>query len=223
MDIHAPLEPIHTWKDIAIHLGIVTIGLFIALMLEGLVEYVHHRHVVAEARTNIRLEIVDNHTAAQKNVKDLDRNIRAMESNIRTIHLLEQKTAGHLSLENSMQYSTMGDAAWSTARDTGALAYMPYAEVQRYADIYTEQSEVNQQANRAAHNEFQLLAPTVMGTDFKDLSPSEFEGMLHGSASSLLDLCVLRQVIEQLDQQYVNDLGGASNSVKIDSCSNLMQ
>jgi hypothetical protein len=34
---------------------------------------------------------------------------------------------------------------------------------------------------------------------------------------------VLRQVIEQLDQEYVSDLGGASNSVKIDSCSNLMQ
>ncbi|HEX4154286.1 MAG TPA: hypothetical protein VHY48_01615 [Acidobacteriaceae bacterium] len=223
MDIHAPLEPIHNWKDIAIHLGIVTIGLFIALMLEGLVEYVHHRHIVAEARANIRQEIEDNHKAAQDNVKDLDRNIRAMESNIRTIHLLEQKAAGHLSLVNSMQYSAMGDAAWSTARDTGALAYMPYAEVQRYADIYTEQSDVNQQANRAAHNEFQLLAPTVMGTDFKDLPPGEFDAMLHGSASSLLDLCVLRQVIEQLDQQYVNDLGGANNSVKIDSCSNLMQ
>jgi hypothetical protein len=223
MDIHAPMEPVHTWKDFAIHLTIVTIGLFIALMLEGLVEYVHHRHIVAEARANIRQEIEDNHEAAQDNVNDLNRNIRAMEANIRTLHLLERNTPGHLSLENSMKYSAMGDAAWSTARDTGALAYMPYAEVQRYADIYTEQSDVNQQANRAAHNEFQLLAPTVMGTDFKDLPPGEFEDMLHGSASSLLDLCVLRQVTEELDQQYVSDLGGAGNSVKIDSCSNLMQ
>lgn len=224
MDIHAPLEPIRGWKDIAIHLGIVTIGLFIALMLEGLVEYVHHRHIVAEARANIHQEIEDNHKAAQNNVKDLNRNILAMETNIRTIHLLEKKTANqHLTLENSMQYSAMGDAAWSTARDTGALTYMPYAEVQRYADIYTEQSDVNQQANRVAHNEFQLLAPTVMGTDFKDLPPSEFAGMLHGSAASLLDLCVLRQVIEELDRQYVNDLGGARDSMKIDSCSNLME
>jgi hypothetical protein len=224
MDVHAPHEPVHTWKDFAIHLAIVTIGLFIALMMEAGVEYWHHRHVVAEARANIRQELEDNHKAAQENVKDLDRNIRAMESNIRTIHLLEQKPTGqNLSLVNSMQYSTMGDAAWSTARDTGALAYMPYAEVQRYADIYTEQSDVNQQADRAGHNEFQLLAPTVMGVDFKEMPPSEFEAMLHGSASSLLDLCVLRQLIEELDQQYVSDLGGAKNSVKIDSCSNLMQ
>ena len=38
MDVHAPHEPINTWRDFALHLIIVTIGLLIALSLEALVE-----------------------------------------------------------------------------------------------------------------------------------------------------------------------------------------
>lgn len=64
MDIHAPQEPVHSWRDFFTHLTIVTIGLFIALMLEAAVEAMHHRHLVHEARDNIRTELQLNHQAA---------------------------------------------------------------------------------------------------------------------------------------------------------------
>ena len=69
MEIHPPSEPIHNWRDLLTHLGVITIGLFIALSLESLVEYMHHRHIVREARENIRLEIEENHMAAQETRK----------------------------------------------------------------------------------------------------------------------------------------------------------
>lgn len=28
MDVHPPHEPVHTWRDALMHLGIVTVGLF---------------------------------------------------------------------------------------------------------------------------------------------------------------------------------------------------
>ena len=75
MDVHAPHEPIHTWRDIALHLGIVTVGLFIALSLEAFVEHLHNRHLVAEARANIREELESNHQAAQRDLVYLQQDI----------------------------------------------------------------------------------------------------------------------------------------------------
>ncbi len=60
MEIHPPHQPVLTVKEALVHLGIVTIGILIALSLEGLVEWQHHRHLVAEARENIAEEIRDN-------------------------------------------------------------------------------------------------------------------------------------------------------------------
>jgi hypothetical protein len=51
LDVHAPHETIHTWKDFLIHLTTIVIGLLIAVGLEQTVEYFHHRHQVAESVT----------------------------------------------------------------------------------------------------------------------------------------------------------------------------
>jgi hypothetical protein len=59
MEIHAPDKPILTIKEAIVHLAIVTIGILIALSLEGLVEWRHHRELVQEARANIADEIRD--------------------------------------------------------------------------------------------------------------------------------------------------------------------
>jgi hypothetical protein len=38
LDVHAPHEPIHTWKNFFIHLATISIGLLIAIGLEQTVE-----------------------------------------------------------------------------------------------------------------------------------------------------------------------------------------
>ena len=60
IDIHPPEQAAHSWRDIFIHLATITVGLFIALSLEGCVEWQHHRHLVREARENIRTEMQEN-------------------------------------------------------------------------------------------------------------------------------------------------------------------
>jgi len=224
MDIHAPEHPIHTWRDFFVHLFTITVGLFIALMLEAGVEWLHHRHIVTEARENIRTELEQNHRAMDGNIRDLGRNLQTMKDNIRTINVLRKGSkSNNLSLAYSMQFSNPSEAAWNTARDTGALAYMPYSEVQSYADLYATQSDTNRQATEIAHHEFTLLAPTEMGLDVENLPPAEYESMLHGSASALIEICAFRQQVEELDQFYLSALGKDPKTVKIDSCSNLMQ
>lgn len=220
MDIHAPHEPVHTWRDFFTHLVIVTIGLFIALMLEALVEYIHHRHIVHQARENIRIELEANHKSAQEDVTYLTTNMKNIESNIRTLQLLRKSHDVHGSLTNSMVFSNFDEAAWLTARETGALAYVPYNEVQTYADIYGDQALVNKKAQDVADNEFRALAPTLTGDDMGHLSPEVYQSMLQTNATVLIDLCTLRQYVQQLDNRYAGQLG--LPAVKQTDCANLM-
>jgi hypothetical protein len=47
--------------------------------------------------------------------------------------------AQHASMSINSSSVTMTDTAWKTAQMTGALAYMPYEEAERYSDIYKMQ------------------------------------------------------------------------------------
>jgi hypothetical protein len=207
MDVHAPHEPVHTWKDFAIHLAIVTIGLFIALMLEAGVEYWHHRHIVAEARANIREEIKENQEAAQKNLVYVQNSIDTIKNNVKTLHVMVTRPKNfHGSLTNTMRFESFHDAAWQTARDTGALSYMPYEEVQRYSDVYMFEHMVNQKAIDTAERNFRASAPVYMGYEMDKLPDAEYMEMLRGNASTQMDLEVLQQYVQQFEDQCANEL-----------------
>jgi hypothetical protein len=220
MDVHAPHEPVHTWKDFLVHLSIVTIGLFIALMLEAGVEYWHHRHVVAEARANIREELENNHENAQKDIGYLSKNLKNVAGNIRTLREMETEPKAHGSLENTMSFASLDDAAWRTARDTGALAYMPYDEVQKYSDIYADQQAVNEKARTTADREFLALTPIVVANGPENVRTADFDVMLHENGASMIELCTLKQYVQQLDGQYIRALQLKVAPPKVSDCEN---
>jgi hypothetical protein len=201
MDVHAPHEPVNSWKDFAIHLSIVTVGLFIALMLEAGVEYLHHRHIVAEARENIRRELEHNQQAAAKDIQYIDENVKALRSDVRTIRVLRTHPMKfHGGLENTMSFDTLDDSAWRTARDTGALSYMPYEEVQRYSDAYMLADQVNSHAVKAGEADFQAAAPLEMGDDPTSMPDAEYTRMLEQDADVVVQMNVLEQFLKQYQQ-----------------------
>src|ERR1700753_1790750 len=99
LDVHAPHEPILGWKEFFIHLFTITIGLLIALSLEGLVEWQHHRHLVHEAELSLRGEIEHNAsemkdaiTQLKTNEKELDHDIKILKQASHTGKLPEHET-----------------------------------------------------------------------------------------------------------------------------------
>jgi len=62
LDVHAPHQSIHTWRDFFIHIAAISIGLLIAIGLGQTVEYLHHRHQVADLREALRIEREQNHS-----------------------------------------------------------------------------------------------------------------------------------------------------------------
>ena len=66
LDVHAPHEKMHGFGDFLLHLLTITVGLLIAVGIEGCVEWRHHRHLAADARETMRAEI-------EHNAKTLDK------------------------------------------------------------------------------------------------------------------------------------------------------
>jgi hypothetical protein len=207
MDIHAPHQPVHTWRDFFTHIAIITIGLFLALMLEAGVDWLHHRHLVREARENIRLELEDNHKAAQKDLVDIDKNIQLQKDNIAAIHgLMTNGEKFRTSVTNSFAFDSPENSAWRTARDTGALGYMPYEEVQRYSDIYSIGEFLQTHAIETAEHDFLAQAPFHMGYDAGKLPPDTYTQLLRDNAAVEIQLATLKQLVQQFDNACVAEL-----------------
>lgn len=206
MDIHPPEHPILTKRDFFVHLFTITCGLLIALSLEALVEWGHHRALVREARENIRRELEDNKKATVEDVKNVDGDHQRFLANLKAERSLRADPKGHYSINSTLQWSGPSDAAWTTARDTGALAFMPYAEVQRYADVYKQQELVNAEAVRLFRQQVEAIAPTLTEESGPPAKGPEFDRLLHDTATIVIDLQVLNQLATQLRDQYTTVL-----------------
>jgi len=60
MEVHHKPKPVHSWRELLTEIGVVVIGVCIALAAEQAVEWVHWRNQVADARQAIASEMADN-------------------------------------------------------------------------------------------------------------------------------------------------------------------
>jgi hypothetical protein len=174
IDVHPPHEPIHGWRDFLLHLLTITIGLLIALSLEGLVEWQHHRHLVHEAEASLHTEIENNArgladaiTTLHKNQDDLKHDVTVLKYIIKN-----HKAPDNDNMTLGLGIRTFDDVSWKTAQSTTALAYMPYAQAEEYSNIYSTQSELNDAERQAARDAIISLAP-FMNVNKEDPDPTE--------------------------------------------------
>lgn len=161
MEIHAPDTPILTVKEALVHLGIVTVGILIALSLEGLVEWRHHRALVREARANIADEIRDNQKDLRVVRGKMDGMLKKLAEAADTVDALsthwDEASAvalfaapGPQYVMNNYDLATPSTASHVTAQTTGALSFMDYSEVKKYAHVYNLQEMFLRQQSQSA-------------------------------------------------------------------------
>ena len=208
MDVHPPHHSLNTWRDFFIHIATITIGLLIALALEAAVEALHHRHIVREARENIRQEIEQNETLARENETSVQANAENMKTNMQKARDLRANSHAldHNEMHFNFSWSGFKQSAWLSARDSGALTYMPTAEVQKYADNYVQQEIVSREAVAIFTQQSQIAAPLFMEKGPSDMRPEDIQKLMRDSAETYLRLITLKQIIQQLDKSYAATL-----------------
>lgn len=203
MDIHPPHGPVRNVREFLIHLLIVTLGILIALSLEGLIEWRHHRHLVAEARSTIRHEVADNKTELDGALAKVPEVLKSQEAELRVVEEeIQHHNAGVHNLNLTFGVVELRDSSWETARSTAAISYMDYAEVQRYSAVYALQRRLDSLQNEMLSS-FILSVPPQ---DISHASSQELLGMKERILRAMAYLRVSESIAHSLSQQYAEVL-----------------
>jgi hypothetical protein len=203
LDIHLPHGKPHGIKDFFIHLFTITVGLFIALSLEGLVEHRHHQHLAREAEDGLRAEIANNakEIAHQREqIKDHLKQLQEDQNILAAWRANPHTKMGRISLGS--EFESFDDMSWKNAQNTGALAYMPYKDAQSFSDIYLEQDSLSNDARQVADEIINSASLFVSHPDHWVPSPAQIDIESDRIGRAQVRLYVLSQGVDALDKAY---------------------
>jgi hypothetical protein len=203
LDVHPPHQAVHTWKDFFIHIATIAVGLLIAIGLEQTVEYFHHRHLLHQARENIREELTENLAILKEDRKYLESNRRTLIQNLATLSDVKiHPKQPHPPIVFPWQWNSPSYAAWQTAKDTGTLALMPYDQAQNLSMLYRQQDLVTDKAIVYVTDTNSAAVPLKIHQDVSQLSPELLDEMIHGCATTISDIEYLEGLMDSLEHAY---------------------
>ncbi|MGZ4860659.1 MAG: hypothetical protein ACXV8M_13940, partial [Candidatus Angelobacter sp.] len=178
MEIHTPDKPIHSKKEFLFHMLTVVLGILIALALDGIVTWGHHRVLVREARANIAIELRNNKETIEKAVPEIQARQKQLQDMISTIDEVEKsrKPSGKpgYNFASYELYST----AWKTASVSGAVTHMEYEQLKDYTDAYDLQQDfLTVQAQGFASVGDLIAATRVLNKDLSKVPQERLEDL----------------------------------------------
>jgi hypothetical protein len=120
------------------------------------VEWRHHVQVAEEARQSLRAEIQSNLNDLKGLLPGLKKWREQIDTDLAVMERIQEHPENmknqHATMAISFSAVTLSDTAWRTAQSTGALAYMPYEEAERYTEIYKAQDALIAMEDKPAEN-----------------------------------------------------------------------
>jgi uncharacterized protein (DUF1501 family) len=213
IDVHAPHERIHGYKDFLLHLLTITVGLLIALGLEGCVERWHNHELRLQAEASIRQEVRDN----SDEMKQLHGFITEEELRLgKVLQYLHAREAGEkfnvAGLQLGFSIGSLSESSWRTAAATGALNQMDYSQVQTYAALYQLQERFDGLQDQT-FSDFQVLQSYVVGGFNPETFPAADAARAEVDVKhALAHLAVMDDIGAALGRHYDEVLTGKKNS-----------
>jgi hypothetical protein len=129
VEIHKP-KPAHNWRELLTEIGVVVIGVCIALGAEQAVEWVHWRNEVGAAREVLREEIGGNNSrffARRLAIAPcFERQVREADSILSNLEA--GRAAGKFTVYHFGSGSLISDGEWQSERASQVLTHFPRAE-----------------------------------------------------------------------------------------------
>lgn len=214
IDVHPPHEPLHGWRDFFIHLFTITIGLLIALSLEGLVEWQHHRHLAHDAETSLHAEIKSNTEGLQGILADLHNRQTTLKHDVSVLKFVvaNGKYPPDKDMKVDFRIVTFDNVSWKTAQSTGALSYLPYDLAKDYSGIYTQQEILTASEQQAGRDSMIAIGNFINEPD-NAAPPSKEEAMDTVQKLQILQgqLILVDSYMTALDAQYKQFLAAHPN------------
>jgi hypothetical protein len=129
---------------------VITAGVLIALLLNGLVDWNNNRELVEQARSTIRREVETNLKELEGLPESVKRSGDDLENALRLANdLISTGKTDVRSLSLNFNLATLNQSGWQSAERTGALGHMDYDEVQAYSELYAMQDLFESQQRKA--------------------------------------------------------------------------
>jgi hypothetical protein len=141
VDVHPPEHPIRSVKDFLIQIVTVTIGILIALSLEGLIEHRRDAELVAHARAQFRAELQTNLDHIRKALETEKSAATWMDNTIAYLKARQNKQAAKDAGDfPALSFNYTRGAAWDSALAVGAIRLLTPRETQTLSRIYNAQT-----------------------------------------------------------------------------------
>jgi hypothetical protein len=187
LDVHAPHQSVHTWKDFFIHIATIVIGLIIAVGLEQSVEAIHRRHEVAALRENLHAEslqiLADARRAEAAQVYELDwlkARIAQAQAAVFEHRPIEPREPSHVPV-----FASPDIPIWRSAKAGTQTPLLTKGEVNAYSEveyvqIHLDTLSVARIRSQDAIRSFNRELPTIPndGPDFTKASPQDLRTYL---------------------------------------------
>ena len=137
MEIHLPGH-IRTFRDFLVHLGIITLGILIALGLEQLVEAHHRAKIGRDTVVSFRGELAYDREQVLE-VMSATAGLRGqLQKQIEVIEAMRDVAPkGAIPIEYpQIHFDYISSASWETAIATQALYYIPAPDAKRFSEAY---------------------------------------------------------------------------------------
>lgn len=208
-EIH-PAHSTTSMRDIFIHIGIITIGLLMALGIDQGVEYFHHRHQVAETREALRIERENNVQRFAMQTEEFYRFVPKLKTNLAIYQYLrahpgapKSQWPGEFSWLGLMPYYV--ESVWQTAQQSGVLQYMPPSEVRSNGRLYHMLQMLSDDVNEMRKTKYQVYLSFVQQPDASKLTPAQLDEQIRLTSELLLDFSKLannQMVISKLTPDF---------------------
>jgi len=179
LEVHAPHESIHTWKDFFIHIATIVIGLLIAVGLEQGVEWMHHKHQLREVRSqlteerDLNLRILDRNEELDVQMKaELNADIQLLQR-----HLVQNRAPLPGNLHYEWYSLALQTGAWQSATQSAAIGLMPEKELILYSYRYNV-IDYYMESSKAFNNTMEQAAAIVRDTPDGNLSPDDTRDLI---------------------------------------------
>jgi hypothetical protein len=194
--------PIRTVREFLTHLGIVTLGILIALGFEALVDAHHHRKLAAEAVDGFRHELADNRAQVVEVLKGMPPLREQIRAQITTLDAPAAPGGAAQPIKYpGISFNLMTTASWDTAIATQALNDIPYAAAKRYSEAYGV-LRLFVEEERVGFGTWQDLR--IYGEDATRLSPEQRRALIeqlrrYENFTHVIDM-IGRGALESLDR-----------------------
>ena len=159
MDIHPPHHPIRSIRDFLLQIFTVTVGIIIALGLEGLITWHSDQNLARITRDDFRAEITENLANLQKLNPGTQSDFKWMMAMVAYGEArLRHQDAKQPPLLSSRSFTTLSKAAWDTALATQAIHHLRFQEARQLASTYSKQASLNDLEDHAVHQWISLAS-----------------------------------------------------------------